>query len=322
MSKYHNLGIWTVIIGSIVSIFITFSIVYVSLRPSHFDEASDIVIQHPNDSNDSAEIFVSRGISPNLFIGKLIIKIAKMAGHCLKFGEYHLPENVSLWRAICIISSGKRVIHKFCISEGMTVASTIEKLNKNKHLQGSITEIPKEGSLLPATYHFNYPTTRQEIIKKAQSAMQRFIKNAWQKKSKECFLKTPNEVLILASIVELESPGIQLPEIAGMYLLRLSKKMKLQSCPTVFYAIYKGLRKGHNKLSFKDLQYDDPYNTYLHTNLPPAPISNPGKAAIMATLQPKITGALFMYYDMKTMSKPAFAKTFEEHKKNIAKFKK
>lgn len=321
MSKSNNFAIWTLVIGSVLSIFVVSATAYLALRPSTFEDDSNVIMKCPRDPNSAAEVFVSHHIAPNLLVGKFVIKVASCAGHRLKFGEYHLPPNVSIWRAIGIISSGHQVVHKFCIPEGLSVAETIEKLNNDKYLQGEVTEIPAEGSLLPATYNFNYPTTRQEIIKKAEAAMRRFLNDAWQQKSPDCFLETPEQVVTLASIVEKESPGVQLNKIAGMYLSRLSKKMRLQADPTVLYGLYKGVKNG-KKLTYADLKDQSPYNTYVHSNLPPTPIANPGKAAILAVLHPALTGDLFMYYDMRTMRSPVFAKTFQEHRKNIAKFRK
>ncbi len=290
---------------------------YLALKKSNFREENNIIIEQPQDLNNISQIFLSNGIGHPL-INKFIIRLGNIVGYKLKFGEYSLPKNVSLWNAIQIISLGKQVVHKFCIPEGFSVIRIIKKLNDNKFLQGEIVSIPEEGSLLPDTYCFKYPTTKQEIIKQAQYAMNEFIKIEWEKRSPVCFLKSPKEALILASIVEKES-NIKRDIVAGMYLHRLKKQMKLQACPTVIYSMVKG-DKFSRKLTYNDLKIDSPYNTYRYLGLPPSPITNPGKAAILAVLHPKQTDALFMYFDGST-SEPVFSKSYDEHKQNIAKIR-
>ena len=294
-------------------------VVYFSTKESFYSESDDIIIDYPKDPDDVAKAFISRGISDNIFMTKFVIKICNLCGYKLKFGEYHLPERVSLLRAIEIISLGNQVIHKFCIPEGLSVAQTLERLKQNNFLRGDITKIPEEGSLLPATYSFKYPETRQGIIDRAQNAMKDFIEKEWKNRSEGCFLKTPQEVIILASIVEKES-SIQQDTVAGMYLNRLRKNMRLQSCPTVIYSLVQG-RKFGRRLNYDDLKKDSPYNTYIRFGLPPSPITNPGKSSILGVLHPQKTDWLYMYFD-SSISLPAYAKTYQEHRRNIARIRK
>ena len=292
---------------------------YHATKRSEFSGNEDLIIDYPRNPNSVANAFIDKKISNNIFVTKFIIKVCNKFGYKLKFGEYHLPERVSLFDAIKIISFGKQVVHKFCIPEGLSTFQVLEKLNNNKFLKGNIEKIPDEGSLLPDTYCFKYPATKQDIINQAQKAMDDFVNTEWEQKSSECFLKSPKEVLILASIVEKET-YIQHDVVAGMYLNRVKKKMKLQSCPTAIYALVKG-QKFSRKLLYSDLKNQDPYNTYVHEGLPPSPITNPGKKSILGVLHPKKSEWLFMYFD-STISGPAFAKTYQDHRKNIAKIRK
>lgn len=296
----------------------TFYCAYFSLKESSFSEKDNIIIDYPKDPDDVAKAFINRGISSNVFMTKFVIKICNICGYKLKFGEYHLPDKVSLLKAIQIISFGKQVVHKFCIPEGLSVAQTIERLKKNAFLQGDIREIPEEGSLLPETYCFRYPETRQGIINQAKKAMENFIEKEWKNRSADCFLKTPKEAIILASIVEKES-SIQQNTVAGMYLNRLRKNMKLQSDPTVVYSLTRG-KKFSRRLTYSDLKRDDPYNTYKVYGLPPLPIANPGKQAILGVLHPQKTDWLYIYFD-SSVSQPVYAKTYQEHKRNIARIR-
>lgn len=274
-----------------------------------------LILDRPGNLSAVSNLFIKNNISSeirnNLFFTKLVIKFGQLLGYKLKFGEYAIPEKISLWSAIKLLSTKKSVMHKVCIPEGFSVYKTLERLNKNKFLKGEIISIPEEGSLMPDTYCFKYPTTKQDIIDQAQKAMSDFLEKEWRNKSDNCFLKTPQEVLTLASIIEKES-AVDLETIAGMYFNRLKIGMRLQACPTAIYAIMKG-KNLPRKLTYKDLKYDSPYNTYRYKGLPPKPIANPGKKAILAVLHPKKTKWLYLYYDGNLMSKPVYSETFQEH---------
>ncbi len=293
-------------------------------RYSPFDVGRYLILDQPENLSVTSKLFIRKNISSeihnNFFLTKIVIKFGELLGYKLKFGEHDLPPNVSLWNAIKMLSRSKGVLHKLIIPEGFSVHRTLERINNNKFLQGEITEIPEEGSLMPDTYCFRYPTTKQDIIAQAQKAMSDFLEKEWPNKSEDCFLETPQEVLILASIVEKES-NIELETIAGMYFNRLRIGMKLQACPTAIYAMVKGQRFPKN-LTYQDLKYDHPYNTYIHKGLPPGPISNPSRKSILAVLHPKKSEWLYLYYDGRRMSKPVYSKTYQEHRRNIARIKK
>ena len=283
-----------------------------------------LILDQPENLSVTSNLFIKNNLSSEIrndfFLTKIIIKFGKLLGYKLKFGEYEIPKKISLWNAIKMLSSKKPVVHKVCIPEGFSVYKTLERLNKNKFLQGEITSIPEEGSLMPDTYCFRYPTTKQDIIDQAQKAMSDFLEKEWRNKSDDCFLKTPQEVLTLASIIEKES-SVDLEIIAGMYFNRLKIGMRLQADPTTIYAMMRG-KKFPRSLTFKDLKYDHPYNTYRYKGLPPGPISNPGRKSILAVLRPKKTDWLYLYYDKSLMSKPVFSRTFKEHRRNINRIKK
>jgi UPF0755 protein len=272
------------------------------------------IIINLTDDDHFADTLTREGISNNFFITKISIKIMALFGYEAKFGEYALPHRVSLYEAIKIINSGNVVIHRITIPEGFPTVYTLRRIESNEHLSGEIEQIPQEGSIMPGTYCFKYPTTKQEIIRIAQKEMVEFLQKEWPKRSLLCTLKNPYEVLILASIVEKET-STEREIVAGVYLHRLKINMKLQSCPTVIYAHKKGKKLEHT-LKYSELNIDSPYNTYRHKGLPPTPITNPGKESIIATLHPQKTENLFFVFD--GISKHIFSKTYEEHKRNIA----
>jgi UPF0755 protein len=283
-------------------------------KESDYIAKKNFILDH-TDENSLAGVLVGKRISDNFTITKFLIKITKFfKKYSIKVGEYALPDRVSLADALKIIDSGKVVIHKITIPEGFSVLQFMNRLNKNEDLFGDVTEVPPEGSLLPDTYCFKYPTPKQEIIVQAQKAMQSFLQKEWPGRSAKCTLKTPEEALILASIVEKET-NIEKELVAGVYFRRLKIKMKLQSCPTVIYAHKRGDRLDH-PLKYSELTIADPYNTYVYDGLPPTPIANPGRDSIMAVLHPYETDNLFFVYEGG--GRHAFAKTYEEHKRNIA----
>ncbi len=300
--------------------------IYCVTKNSDYSPPEDcyLILDDPSNISAVSKVFIENNISSRVrnsfFLTKAVIKFGRLLGYRPKFGEYEIPSKVSLWDAVKILSKKNSVLHKICIPEGFSVHRTLERINNNKFLRGEITEIPEEGSLMPDTYCFRYPTTKQDIIDLAQKAMSDFLKKEWENKSKNCFLKTPQEVLTLASIIERES-NIELDTIAGMYLNRLKIDMKLQADPTTIYAMVKG-KKFPRDLTYQDLKYDHPYNTYVHKGLPPGPISNPGRKSILAVLHPKKSEWLYLYYDGRRMSKPVYSKTYQEHRKNIARIKK
>jgi UPF0755 protein len=282
-------------------------------KKSNYVPERNLIIEQTDDENLS-HLFVNKNISNNYKITNFLIKIVKLFGYSANFGEYAIPHYASLFDAIKIVASGNVVIHKITLPEGVSVVQFVRRLNKDENLSGEIEEIPQEGSLLPDTYCFKYPTKKQSIISMAQRAMRKFIKKEWPKRSPKCTLKTPAEALILASIVEKET-NVEREIIAGVYLHRMKINMKLESCPTAIYAHKKGDALEH-PLKYSELTIDDPYNTYMYNGLPPTPITNPGRSSIIAVLHPQETDNLFFVYEGK--GRHTFAKTYEEHKRNIA----
>ncbi|GHU12955.1 hypothetical protein FACS189449_07580 [Alphaproteobacteria bacterium] len=300
--------------GVLATIFaVVLPFVYLTHKESSYESYDGIIVEHCDDS-DVAELLVKNGIADSEFTARIAVQWMKSRGFTAKIGEYKLPLHVSIMDAIRIFTSDEVVVHKFVIPEGLPMITVIKRLNESKFLLGQIEDIPDEGELLPSTYSFTYPTTRQHIIATAQEHMKKFIEKEWPRRSKSCILKTPYEAIILASIVEKET-NVEREKIAGVFIARLQQGMRLQSCPTVIYAITCGEPLGRN-LKYSDLHIKSQYNTYRNAGLPPAPITNPGKECIMAVLHPEVHDYLF--FVLKDKKRHAFSKTFEEHKKNKA----
>lgn len=262
-----------------------------------------------------ADFLHKQGIiaSPSIFV--LGVR-ASGNTHKIKSGEYSIPRRASAKMVMDILVSGQTYIRRVVIPEGLTSAQIVEILNNAKGLVGIISQTPKNGTLLPETYHYSYGDTKEGIIVRMQNAMKRVIDAEWEKRANNLPLKSKQEAIILASIVEKEtSKDAERAMVAGVFINRLNKKMRLQSDPTVIYAVTDGRLDLNRSLKKKDLKIQHPYNTYVIPALPAGPIGNPGKEAIKAVLNPAQTDAL--YFVATGRGGHAFAKTLKEHNKNI-----
>lgn len=262
-----------------------------------------------------ADFLHKQGIiaSPSIFV--LGVR-ASGNTHKIKSGEYSIPRRASAKMVMDILVSGQTYIRRVVIPEGLTSAQIVEILNNAKGLVGIISQTPKNGTLLPETYHYSYGDTKEGIIVRMQNAMKRVIDAEWENRADNLPLKSKQEAIILASIVEKEtSKDAERAMVAGVFINRLNKKMRLQSDPTVIYAVTDGRLDLNRSLKKKDLKIQHPYNTYVIPALPAGPIGNPGKEAIKAVLNPAQTEAL--YFVATGRGGHAFAKTLKEHNKNI-----
>ena len=167
----------------------------------------------------------------------------------------------------------------------------VERLKADNNFNGEITQIPPEGSLLPDTYRFPRGMTRQEILDRMQAEQQKFLAQAWEKRQADLPLKTLEQALVMASIVEKETGRREDRNlIAAVFLNRLRMGMRLQTDPSVIYGL--GERFDGN-LRRRDLDTDNPFNTYLRAGLPPHPIAMPGRESLLAAMNPAQSDALY-----------------------------
>lgn len=239
----------------------------------------------------------------------------------LRAGEFKFPAKVSAREAVSILQTGETVVRRLTLPEGRTVKEAITQLRATDGLVGRVDKLPEEGSLLPETYHFSYGDTREGMIKRMSDAMKETMDRLWPMREANLPIKTEEQALILASIVEKETAvAEERPMVAAVFLNRLRKGMRLQSDPTVVYGLSDGEGTIHRPLTKADLEDKSPYNTYLHDGLPPTPISNPGRASIEAVLNPAKTKALYFVADGS--GGHAFADTLAEHNRNVQKWRK
>lgn len=239
----------------------------------------------------------------------------------LKAGEYQFPAAVSMRDVVAILVEGKTVVRRLTLPEGVLSAEAVALLEKAEGLVGEVEAVPREGSLLPETYHYQRGDTRPALVGRMRAGMKELIEELWPQRNPNLPLKTPEEAIILASIVEKET-GVaeERPVVASVFVNRLVKGMRLQSDPTVVYGITHGSGPLGRALTRKDLDTATPYNTYQIEGLPPGPIANPGRESLMAVLNPAQTE--FFYFVADGSGGHAFAETLQEHNQNVARWRK
>lgn len=255
--------------------------------------------------------------SPFLFNIALLVEGTRSK---VKAGEYLFKQNISLQEVIDLLVSGKQVLHAITIPEGLTSDQIVERLRESDILIGEITDVPKEGSLLPETYKVARGAVRADVIKKMQDDHKRVVDQIWAHRTPGLPLRSPYELVTLASIVEKETgKADERPRVASVFLNRLKKGMRLQSDPTIVYGLTQGkVSLGHG-ITRAELEKPTPYNTYMIDGLPPGPIANPGRAALEAVANPSRTQDLYFVADGN--GGHIFSETLDQHSRNVQRWR-
>ena len=269
---------------------------------------------------DIADVLAREGVidvNPWIFIGGVY---ALKASSDLKPGEYAFQKNASLRDVIGVIVEGKVVQHGVTIPEGLTSEQIVARLSDNEIFTGSVREIPREGTLLPETYKFPRGTSREQVIQRMQQAQKRVLAEIWERRSPDLPVRTPEQLVTLASIVEKETgKPDERSRVAAVFVNRLKQKIKLQSDPTIIYGLVGGKGTLGRPIKRSEITQPSPYNTYVIEGLPPGPISNPGRASLEATANPARTRDLYFVAD--GTGGHAFTETYDLHQKNVAKLR-
>ncbi|MCP3368977.1 endolytic transglycosylase MltG [Bradyrhizobium cajani] len=269
---------------------------------------------------DIAETLNREGVTdvnPWVFIASVA---ALKASSDLKPGEYAFQKNASLRDVIATIVEGKVVQHAVTIPEGLTSEQIVARLSDNDIFTGSVRELPREGTLLPETYKFPRGTTREQVIQRMQQAHKRVLAEIWERRSQDIPVKTPEQLVTLASIVEKETgKPDERSRVAAVFVNRLKQKIKLQSDPTIIYGLVGGKGTLGRPIKRSEITQPSPYNTYVIEGLPPGPISNPGRASLEAAANPARTRDLYFVAD--GTGGHAFTETYDAHQKNVAKLR-
>lgn len=292
----------------------TISGVWLYRRPGLLPVATDTVIPRGN-SATVADALARAGVIDNVWAFRLAADLTSGDG-LVRAGEFAFAAHASLADILETLRLARPIQHRLTIPEGLNVAQIVVLFDRAEALEG-ITPALAEGDLMPETYLYSRPTTRLALVERARSAMQHSLDQAWASRAPGLPLANKRDLLVLASIVEREtSRPEERAHIAGVFLNRLRRGMRLQSDPTVAFAASGGQSSNDRGLTRDDLRRDSPYNTYTAAALPPGPIATPGLASLQAVAQPMVTDDLYFVSDGTTGH--AFARTLEDHNRNVA----
>lgn len=267
----------------------------------------------------SAEILHEQGVIDSPLLLRLVLKYQGNEGK-IKAGEYLFEPHISMMNVIDKLISGDVVYHKITIPEGYTVGQAMYLLNNDEALSGEFEVIPEEGAFLPETYIFQRNESRDVIVQKAAASMQKKLQEVWDNRAENLPYKDMGELLVMASIIEKET-GVdeERAKVSSVFVNRLRQGMRLQTDPTVIYALTEGKSELGRALTRKDLEIDSPYNTYKYAGLPPTPICNPGAASLYAAAHPDSTD--YLYFVASGNGGHNFAKSLKEHNQNVTNWK-
>jgi len=237
----------------------------------------------------------------------------------IRAGEYEVPSGASLSKVVALLVEGKSVRHFVTVPEGWSSAQAVEILMRQPVLTGELTEVPAEGTLWPDTYEVSRGESRDAVIARMQRAASSKLETLWAQRSRDTIAKTPQEALILASIVEKETgTDGERQQVAAVFTNRLRMGMRLESDPTIIYGITKGRPLGRG-IRLSEIRAPTAWNTYTINGLPPTPIANPGEEALKAVLNPPRSEYLFFVAD--GTGGHVFARTYAEHLMNVARWR-
>jgi UPF0755 protein len=308
------LGVLTVILFGLLSI-----LLFGPGPAARSGERTVFVVESGDGPSKVTDGLQKAGLIRTGFGFRLVASLTGAAGS-LKPAEYEIPSGATPAKIASILSSGKGVKRSVTLPEGWSVSQIYARLTANPILTGDLpTPPPPEGSLNPDTYVIQRGDTRADIVKRMRQSHDDMLEELWLKRAPDLPIRTKEEAVTLASIVEKETGvGEERPRVAAVFVNRLRKGMKLQSDPTIIYGITKGapLRR---KIFKSDLENPHPWNTYVIQGLPPTPIANPGKAAIAAVLNPPKSEELFFVAD--GTGGHVFAETYAEHDRNVQRWR-
>ena len=286
--------------------------------PGPSDQTTTVLIPKGAGTELIAQSLEGAGVISSRWIFAVGVKLRHAT---LKAGDYAGPAHVSPEEAMRIIAEGKVVIHKLTVAEGLTVRQVVELVTEADFLAGPVTRKLAEGWLLPETWHMTRDESRDEVLARMEKAMRQTVDVLWVARAPGLPLKSKEEAVILASLVERETAvDAERSRVAAVFYNRLAKHMRLQSDPTVIYGVSGGLGELDHGLTHAELVTAHPWNTYAMDGLPQTPIANPGRAALEAVLHPLKTEELYFVADGS--GGHAFARTLDEHNANVAKWRK
>ena len=263
----------------------------------------------------SSDLLESEGVISNAFLLNLVLTLEGNRSK-VRAGEFLFKKEASLRDVMETLVNGREILHSVTIPEGLTSEQIVTRLRASEVLSGDIREIPKEGTLLADTYRVARGMSRNDLLNKMQADQRRLLEQIWQRRANNLPLRSPFELVTLASIVEKETgKADERPRVAAVFVNRLSQRMRLQSDPTIVYGLVGGKGTLGRGIMRSEIEKPTPYNTYVIEGLPPGPIANPGRAAMEAVARPSQTRELFFVAD--GTGGHVFAETLDQHNRNV-----
>jgi UPF0755 protein len=285
--------------------------------PGPAGHATDVVLSPGARTPEIAAALEREGAIGSSAVFLIAAQLTGAARH-LKAGEYAFEPHASMATIMRMIRRGEIVHHLVTVPEGFTSQSVIDTLQNTSILTGS-APIPPEGAVLPETYEVQRGEDRAAVLQRMMDARDQLLAGLWAQRRADLPLNSPEQAVILASIVEKETGlASERPRVAAVFLNRLEKGMKLESDPTVIYGLTRGVPLGRG-IRESELTAPTPYNTYVIAGLPPTPICNPGRASLAAVLDAPRTDELYFVAD--GTGGHAFSSTLEQHQKNVARWR-
>jgi UPF0755 protein len=286
--------------------------------PGPLQQDKVVFIPRGNGPTDIADILEQEGVISNARAFELFHLLAGRPA--LKAGEYQFKQAASLNDVRDVLARGRSIEHSVTVPEGLTSEQIVQRLRENEILVGEIKNVPREGALLPDTYRFERGTSREQLLLRMESSQRRMLQEIWSRRSPDIPLKTPADLVTLASIVEKETGRAdERPRVASVFINRINRGMRLESDPTIIYGLVGGKGSLGRGILASEIRQPTPYNTYVINGLPPGPIGNPGRAALEATANPSRTRDIFFVAD--GTGGHAFAETYEQHQRNVARWR-
>lgn len=285
------------------------------------------VVRKGEGARDVAQRLEAEGVirSYHLFVGRYVARSMSTwfggAPLHIKAGDFLFEPRASMREVAAELDEGKSVLFGVLVPEGLTSHQIVERLRAENTLSGQIAAVPPEGFLLPDTYKVPRGMPRQALLDMMQAEGRRFLEKTWEARQPGLPLRTPEEALILASIIEKETGRRDERErVAAVFMNRLRQGMKLQSDPTIVYGLEGGQADWGRPILKSEIQGRTAHNTYQIAGLPPTPICNPGRAAIMAALSPAKTKELYFVAD--GAGGHVFSETIKEHNAAVVAWRK
>jgi UPF0755 protein len=322
--------IWLAIIVGAAAIFAFAFFMSALDRPGPFAEPRTFVVERGASGAQIAEALEEQDFIANALLFRIASRLA--GGESLQAGEYEIPANASVRDIVELLTSGEALQHGITFPEGITIAGVMRIIEQSEVLTGDMPEAPPEGSILPETYHVQRGMTRAALLQQMRDAHDAALAEIWAGRQENLPITSPEELVILASVVERETGvGHEQPLVAGVFINRLRRGMKLESDPTIIYGVCRRFpdrcvdgrlvnAQGQRRtIRQSEIALDTGYNTYRIPRLPPTPIANPGRAAMEAVANPAETNAIFFVAD--GTGGHVFAATLAEHNANVARWR-